>query len=444
MTSQIFLVGQGERSFFEARVMQFYGLTTYADENQQALVAPVIDYSKVLDHPVLDGQFSYNFNFISLTRQEADIRATSASFVVPNQTNGATNECDLTLTNNPAQDCLLRGMAGSYSRLSGQADWRKSVTDSAGQVWTPFMNVRVDVAALSSDSENEPWLASGDSQLVRAMPAVGLEYRYPFMSVEKWGTQTLEPIAQVIVRPDESDIGEFPNEDAQSLVFDDTNLFSLSKYSGYDRVEGGTRANVGLQYTANLNGGGLVNALFGQSYQLAGVNSYSQYDMANTGAESGLQDDVSDYVGRVYYAPAPDLSLVGRFRFDHDTMDVSRVEVQGNKSWDRLSVSALYGKYDPQPDLGYYTLREGIVGSGNYKINDQWSVSAGVRYDLALDQVDYTTLGIKYLNDCLGVALNYISSYTENNNRERDDKVLLTISLRTLGEAGFSTGLGGN
>ncbi len=35
------------------------------------------------------------------------------------------------------------------------------------------------------------------------MPTVGLEYRYPFISVHSWGTQTLEPIAQIIVRPNE-------------------------------------------------------------------------------------------------------------------------------------------------------------------------------------------------------------------------------------------------
>ena len=34
------------------------------------------------------------------------------------------------------------------------------------------------------------------------MPTVGLEYRYPFISVQSWGTQTIEPIAQVIVRPE--------------------------------------------------------------------------------------------------------------------------------------------------------------------------------------------------------------------------------------------------
>ena len=107
------------------------------------------------------------------------------------------------------------------------------------------------------------------------MPAVGLEYRYPFISVQSWGTQTIEPIAQLIVRPNETQIGKLPNEDAQSLIFDDSNLFSVNKFSGWDRIEGGTRLNAGMQYTAQFNRGGFVNVLFGQSYQLFGQNSFA-------------------------------------------------------------------------------------------------------------------------------------------------------------------------
>ena len=106
------------------------------------------------------------------------------------------------------------------------------------------------------------------------MPDVGVEYRYPFVDVEPWGTQTIEPIAQLILRPNETQIGKFPNEDAQSMVFSDANLFSIDKFSGWDRVEGGGRVNAGFQYTAQVNQAGSFNVLFGQSYQIYGLNSY--------------------------------------------------------------------------------------------------------------------------------------------------------------------------
>ena len=111
------------------------------------------------------------------------------------------------------------------------------------------------------------------------MPTVGLEYRYPFINVQPWGTTTVEPIAQVIIRPNETYAGKLPNEDAQSMMFDASNLFSVDKFSGYDRVEGGGRANVGVQATTQFDRGGSVNVLFGQSYQLFGLNSFAVADV---------------------------------------------------------------------------------------------------------------------------------------------------------------------
>ena len=167
------------------------------------------------------------------------------------------------------------------------------------------------------------------------MPAVGLEYRYPFISVQPWGTQTIEPIAQLIVRPNESQIGKMPNEDAQSLIFDDSNLFSVNKFSGWDRIEGGTRLNAGVQYTAQFNRGGFVNVLFGQSYQLFGQNSFAVPDAVNTGLNSGLETSRSDYVARVAYQPDNIYAFISRFLLDENSFQVRRVEVEGRANFDR-------------------------------------------------------------------------------------------------------------
>src|SRR5215208_5515187 len=167
-------------------------------------------------------------------------------------------------------------------------------------IWTPFASIRAD--AIDASISNQPgvsnFLPVGDTQALRVMPTVGLEYRYPFINVQPWGTTTIEPVAQVIIRPNETYAGKLPNEDAQSMVFDASNLFRVDKFSGYDRVEGGGRANVGVQATTQFDRGGSVNVLFGQSYQLYGLNSYAVRDATNTGVDSGLQTTRSDYVAR--------------------------------------------------------------------------------------------------------------------------------------------------
>ena len=167
--------------------------------------------------------------------------------------------------------------------------------------------------------------------------------------MQPWGTHTIEPIAQVIVRPDETNIGKLPNEDSQSLVFDDTNLFKIDKFAGWDRIEGGGRANVGFKTTTQFNRGGSITTVFGQSYQLFGVNSFANSDYTNTGLNSGLDTARSDYVARLSYQPDRIYAFNTRFRFDHDTFELQQFEAEARASFDRWSVSMLYGRYDPQP-----------------------------------------------------------------------------------------------
>ena len=91
--------------------------------------------------------------------------------------------------------------------------------------------------------------------MTRGVASAGLLYAYPFVAATSGGTHVIEPIAQIITRQKSVDQRRLPDEDAKSLVFDDTNLFDIDKFSGYDRVETGTRANVGLQYTFQSNSG---------------------------------------------------------------------------------------------------------------------------------------------------------------------------------------------
>src|SRR6185312_14589098 len=309
-------------------------------------------------------------------------------------TQGALNNGTCTQTADPAiknpANCVLRGIPGDYTRFSAETNWRRTITDQFGQQFTPFVQLRADAASMQIT--NQPgvsnFMTPGDSNIVRAMPAIGLEYRYPFVSVESWGTQTVEPIAQVIFRPNETEINKFPNEDAQSLIFDDSNLFSVDKYAGYDRVEGGSRANVGAQYTAQINQGGFVNALFGQSYSLFGQNSFAVGGVTNTGLDSGLDTARSDYVARFSYQPNKTYTFTSRFRFDQDTFEAKRTELEARANYDRWSVSLLYGDYAAQPEIGFLTRRQGILGSTSIKLDANWVLSGAARYDINAGKFD--------------------------------------------------------
>lgn len=440
--SQLYLTGKGDRSYFDVRSIYYYGFSSADVQKEIPIIHPVLDYNRTLGQPILGGELSYKVNLTSLSRTAADFDAISAT-ALANGTCVQTADPAVKTTAN----CLLRGVPGTYTRFSAESTWRRSITDSFGQVFTPFVSLRADAASM--EIKNQPgvsnYIPTGDDNLVRGMPAVGLEYRYPFVSVESWGTQTIEPIAQVIFRPNETQIGRFPNEDSQSLIFDDSNLFRVDKFSGWDRVEGGSRANVGAQYTAQVNQAGFVNALFGQSYSLFGQNSFAIGGLTNTGIDSGLDTTRSDYVGRVSYQPNKIYTFTSRFRFDHNNFSAQRTELEARANFDRWSTSLLYGDYAAQPELGFLTRRQGVLGDVSLKLDANWVLSAGARYDLTAEKFDQTRIGLGYVDDCLIFGLNYITGYSYDvvGNPTLVHQIMLQLSLRTLGSTAVSENVSG-
>ncbi|WP_244482497.1 LPS-assembly protein LptD [Bradyrhizobium pachyrhizi] len=442
--SQLYLTGVGNRSFFDARAI--YYLSYSGNQNQVPVVAPVIDYNNVINSPIFGGEFSYKVNFTNLTRETAVFDPITAQAADPLNPLCTTTSAD-PMARTPSQ-CLLRGMPGTYTRLTAEAQWRKSYTDPLGQIWTPFASVRAD--AINADISNQPgvsnFLPVGDTQTVRLMPTVGFEYRYPFINVQPWGTTTVEPIAQVIIRPNEPDAGRLPNEDAQSLVFDTSNLFAVDKFSGYDRVEGGSRANVGVQATTQFDRGGSVKAMFGQSYQMFGLNSFAVADVTNTGLDSGLQNPRSDYVASLAYSPNRTYTFSVRSRMDEATWNINRFEAQASANFDRWSVSLMYGDYAAQPELGYLTRREGILASGSVKVAANWVVQGAARWDLEANKINQYAFGAGYVDDCFVLAANYVTSYTYQAGSTPpvlSHAFMFQIGLRTIAQTSTSSSSAG-
>lgn len=317
VANTIYLTGMSEQNYFDLRAFAFKVQrentvetdvlpddTVHDDQSEQAIVHPTLDHNYIFGLPFIGGELQIQSNLTSLTRAEHDLRTTPA-------------------TN------YYTGVAGTFTRASTDVSWQSTHVGMGGQMFTPFAYVKADVSWLTPELAlpGDPHGLVKNEALGRAMPAVGLEYRWPFLATGGPATQTFGPIAQIIVRPDETHIGDLPNEDAQSLVFDDSILFSRDKFSGNDRLEGGTRANVGFTYQARFNNGASFDALVGQSYHLTGINSFAQKDVSLSGVGSGLESDVSDFVGRVGFNNGHGFSVTARGRFDDSNLNLNRGEI---------------------------------------------------------------------------------------------------------------------
>jgi LPS-assembly protein len=465
--STVFLTGQGLRNYFDARLYRFsvfnddlaydkygnkllFGSGTSL-QDKQPVVHPVVDYDFISEHPVAGGEVSAHLNLTSLTRDKTDI-----------DTYGR-----------------VLGIAGTFTRVSGMVGWRREIIDDLGQVVTPFASLRGDVFF---DKSADPTLVGfvKDGTLARFTPTIGLDYRFPFVAQTSFGAHTFSPIAQLVMRPSEQWMGRLPNEDAQSVVFDDTTLFRPDKFAGWDRSEGGTRFNVGAQYTFHGPSGGSLSALFGRSYLLAGANSFAYPDYATLMAQaalgrpvpltaygSGLETNASDWVARVSLDSATGFRIGAQTRFDHSDFSLNRADIQATGTSGPLTAGVGWAYlrtprelYDLLTNYGtpdaiairnaLKDARSELQTHANLRLATNWRLYGGLRYDLKSKFISGNSVGIGYDNDSFSISLSYSdATYTAVDTSAmpvtvgsvHDQTFYLRFGFRTLGDGQLSNSL---
>jgi LPS-assembly protein len=246
----------------------------------------------------------------------------------------------------------------------------------------------------------------------------------------------IEPTAQIIIRSNTANQNTLPNEDAKSLIFDDTLLFDIEKFSGYDRFETGTRANVGVQYTFQGNNGFYGRGVFGQSYQLAGDNPYS-----GLGAATGLATNQSDYVAGVYLQPFNGFSLISQSRFSDKDWSLQREDAAVQAKYGALTTSLAYTYSTFDPVTGLLAKQEEIVPSLGVKLTNNWSVQGALRYDLENHQRIQDIYSLKYNDDCFALTASYTETFVTNTalGLVPDRTLMLRFELKHLGEVNYKT-----
>jgi len=494
IVSSIYLRGEADHSYFDLSAYHFEGTTSNDDNRTLPQAVPVFDYNRVFAVPAdrtygLGGEATIDVNIANITQTNAAFQSTGLQTF--DNAYHLYNVCETAVGDKYVNTyypgaCMLRSIAGDYTRASGQASWQRSYIDGIGEVWKPFVFARLDGEATElnengsityasglgtstvANSSQAAFFSGGDQgAFARRMAGLGLEWQYPFALTNAWGSQTITPIAQFIARPSEVIPRIQPNEDAQSLVFDDTNLFAWNKFSGYDRIEGGTRLNYGLQYTANFANGGHANVVAGESIQVAGQNSYTLFDMANTGMDSGLDKKFSNFVaGEMIQPTSAPISLLSKQQFDSATFQLDRFDAIAKATIGGVTGSLDYALYAAQPALGWEYPREGLTGNASYKFLDRWSIDGSLVLDMSRHYYDIPgqetpvlypigySFGLGYKDECTTLTLRYSASvsapaaFAEYAGgpltylpATRNQTFMFQLVLRTLGDIRANVGL---
>ncbi len=338
---------------------------------------------------------------------------------------------------------VLRSAGTNTQRAALMANWDRPFTGALGDLWT--VRLHLDTAAYNATQFNlEPNFGTHPSiDSARAQPYAAVDFRWPLMRDSgPWGTQVIEPMVQFVASPvvGDSQVNRYPNEDSLDIFnFTDANLFSLHRFGGIDRLEGGDRADVALHSNWYLKGVAF-DGLIGQSYRTT-VDTWLP-------EATGLRDQVSDVAARATFSPANWLDLTYRTRLNHRTLasQYSETVATAGVPAFNMTLGYIYSPYDPYyfynqpppppPGSPFYTARNEVtVGAatrwGHYRF------SGYARRDLARDRMVAAGADAIYEDECFIADLRFFRRFTNYNGDNGSTTVLLQFTFKTIGQFGF-------
>lgn len=366
-------------------------------QGQQPVALPEIDYRRRIPDSLLGGTVQFQLNSLALSRKAG-------------------------------QDT---------QRAFGSARWDLRRLTNWGQEVTLTAYGRAD--AYNTDGSAATAIASYrgiEGFQTRGIGALAVDVKWPFVGEFLGGVQRLTPRVQVVASPKIKNLA-IPNEDARAIDLEDSNLFALNRFPGYDRWEDSSRVTYGGEWALDLPGFSL-STVVGQSYRLD-----DRPTILPDG--TGLSDRFSDIVGRTDLRFRDLVSFTHRYRLDKDGLGVRRNEVD-----------ATIGSRATYVLLGYLRLNRDITVledlqdreeariAGRVQFARFWSAFASAVVDLtdrsedpmsAADGFDPIRhrIGVAYEDDCLTLGATWRRDYRTTGDAVAGNSYLLTLAFKNLG-----------
>jgi LPS-assembly protein len=398
LRSTINLERIGTRSYLSIAGWDFQSLRPNAVAGHVPIAIPAIDYRLRTTDPLLGGSVQIQANSLAILRTEG--QDSQRAFV------GIT--------------------------------WQQSRLTRLGQELTLTGYARGDVYHSSQNALSPTVIYRGDpGWKTRGIAALALDMRWPFIGRALGGTQRIVPRIQLVVAPRLANLS-LPNEDARAIDLEDSNLFALNRFPGYDRFEDSSRITYGFDYRLDRPNF-TFDATIGQSYRLD-----ERTTVLPNG--TGLSDRLSDIVGRSQLRFKDFVQVTHRFRLDKENLAVRRNEIEATVGSRQTYAEIGYIRLNRNVTTGVEDLRdvEEVRVGARVAFAKYWSVFGSTNIDLtgASDDPASTLsgfepvrhrLGVAYEDDCLEMGLTWRRDYQTVGDARRGNSFQLRLVFKNLG-----------
>lgn len=359
---------------------------------------PIIDYRRRISDPMLGGKIELQANSMAITRTSG--QDTQRAF--------ASARWDL-------------------RRITGLGQEVTFTTLLRGDVYHSDENALTSTAIYRG---NPGWETRG-------LATAAVDVKWPLVGEFAGGTQVLTPRVQIVASPRLRNLA-VPNEDARAIDLEDSNLFALNRFPGYDRVEDGVRFTYGLDWQFDRPGWRIATTI-GQTYRVS-----SRPTLLPDG--TGLSSRVSDIVGRTEVRFRDFVKLTHRFRLDKDDFSVRRNEFDATIGTERTYAEVGYLRLNRDIGAGIEDLadREELRVAGRIAFARYWSLFGSGVFNLTSKNEDpltttdgfqplRTRLGVAYQDECLELAFTWRRDFVETGDARKGNTFQINFALRNLG-----------
>ncbi len=415
LPSSAYIEGFGVGSYTKLDFLAWQGLNASINQSQLPYALPRYEYDFVSEPDALGGRTSFNVKAFNVLRN-----------------------------------------AGTTDQQAGaRLEWDRPFAGPLGERY--LFTAQVQAAGFQASVLNaQPnYSPVEQAQNAHAQPQVALKMNWPFLRTGSLGSQIVEPIVQVIGAPQSGNSlrDHFLNEDSLAYEFTDATLFSLNRFGGFDRFDGGLRVNAAMHANWTFPGGQVLDGLVGDSWQQhIDQNLYPQFQPWNGFARDA---HFSDVVGRLSFVPNSWLNFTARGRVDPENGDLRFADATTGFGRGILHVNIGYLYSSTNPYLLYLFgpgyLSPGFLVPGNpasaafFAPRNEAQVSAsshwrhwtasfnGIR-DLGTGQMVSAGGDLKYEDECTIFDILVARRYTSINGDHGNTTVLFTIDLKTVGQ----------
>lgn len=428
-----------------------YNEPTFEKQSTFPNIAPMIEGR--YDHALFGGRFDVTGSMVALHRTDPVKEVFDPTGVQPSGPQALTTA--VTVPTGVSSMDEIRYTDSSQASID--LDWRRSFIFPVGLRIDPFINGRTDLFTVgdgqafkvTSNTSNgvvtETQTGAIKDTSSRSFTTTGADLSYPMIRMfGSTGSIVIEPLAQLAISPRTKVDLNIPNEDSTAFDFDESTLFSLNRFPGYDLYEGGARANLAIRTTLRLNSSQSASLLVGRSYHSEVQPLFSPL--------SGLRNTASDWVSYATLQPSANVNFYNRMRLSRDTLNLAREEFGLSANYGFLSGGLSYNyntsglAYVPVASTsgGAITYKTviGVVQSANingaFKFARNWGVDINASRDIQSRLFPTAQIGVFYQDDCIRIDILYHHNETLQGFGARvgeSDGIGVRLTVVTLGDA---------